>query len=110
VSPVVVAPGPSLTLRGPARSQGVLLVDGDLHVEGDVEHAGLIVVRGAVRARGGALRVRGALMAANTSGRGATIIGPGSRVSYSSCAVGRALVAASRPTPIRRRSWMEVTQ
>jgi hypothetical protein len=108
-SPVVIARPPSLTLRGPARSQGLLLVDGDLHVEGPVEHTGLVVVRGIVRARAGALRVRGALMIANTNGRGTTVIGPGSEVTYSSCAVGRALIAASRPTPIRRRSWMEVT-
>jgi hypothetical protein len=109
-SPVVAARAPALTLRGPARGQGLLLVDGDLRVEGVVDHAGLVVVRGAVDASRGALRVRGALMVANDDGRGASVIGPGSEVLYSSCAVARALIAASRPAPLRRRSWTEVTR
>jgi hypothetical protein len=109
-APVVLARAPGLTVRGPARGQGTLLVDGDLRVVGDVEFSGVVVVRGALDAADGALRVRGAVLVANASGRGATVLGPGSRVAYSSCAVAGALLAASRLTPIRRRSWAEVTR
>jgi hypothetical protein len=109
-SPVVHARGAELWLRGPARGQGVLLVDGDLRVEGELQYAGLVVVRGAVRAGAGALRLRGALMIANADGRGASELGPGSDVAYSSCAVARAAIAAARPVPVGRRAWSEVTR
>ena len=109
VSPIVHVRG-DLTLRGPARGQGVLLVDGDLRVDGAVDYAGLVLVRGVVRAGAGALRVRGTLMIASADGRGASRLGPGSIVGYSSCAVTRAAIAAGRPAPVGRRAWSEVTR
>jgi hypothetical protein len=92
------------TLRAPARWQGVLLVDGDLAVEGLVEGAGLVVVRGRLDAAGGALVLHGALRA-----RGGATLGAGSRVVRSRCALDRAARGAGKPVAHGRRAWQDVT-
>ncbi|HZF67046.1 MAG TPA: hypothetical protein VEZ47_03295, partial [Gemmatirosa sp.] len=92
------------TLRAPARWQGVLLVDGDLVVEGQVEGVGLVVVQGRVDATAGALLLHGALLA-----RQGVLLGPGSRVVRSRCALERAARAAGKPIAYGRRAWLDVT-
>jgi hypothetical protein len=92
------------TLRAPARWQGVLLVDGDLVVEGQVEGVGLVVVQGRVDATAGALLLHGALLA-----RAGVALGPGSRVVRSRCALERAARAAGKPIAYGRRAWLDVT-
>jgi hypothetical protein len=103
--PVVHLRGPAVLLRGPARFQGTLLVDGDLVVEGEVRGAGVVVVRGGVDASAGALVLDGALVA-----RGAVRLGAGSRVRASSCAAARAGAYAARAVPLGRRAWAEVVR
>lgn len=104
-APLVHVRGAGRTvLRAPARWQGVLLVDGDLAIEGAVEGAGVLVVQGTLDASAGALRLAGALLV-----RGDVRLGSGSRVARSACAVGRAARAAGKPTARGRRSWFEVT-
>jgi hypothetical protein len=93
-----------LRLRGPARGQGILLVDGDLDVEGDVYFDGVIVVRDDVRVSGGTLRVHGAVLAANDDASDGSLLGGRSRVTMSSCAMQRALLGAARPMPLARRA------
>jgi hypothetical protein len=105
--PIVLARG-GLALRGPARAQGVLLVDGDLDVAGSVTFAGVVIVRGAVRASLGALRVDGLLLVGG--GVATSVLGAGSRVGFSRCAVTRALDGVARVGALRRRSWAEVTR
>jgi hypothetical protein len=103
--PVIhVANARPLRLRGPARGQGILLVDGDLEVEGDVQFDGIVVVRDDVRVAGGALRVHGALLAADDDASGASLLGGRSRVTMSSCAMHRALLGAARALPLARRA------
>jgi len=101
--PLVLARG-GLALDG-GRAQGVLLVDGDLVLNGVVTFAGVIVVRGALHADAGALHLDGALL---VSGGGA--LGAGSHVRFSRCAVARALDGVARVGRIGRRSWAEVTR
>jgi hypothetical protein len=103
--PVVhVAHARPLLVRGPARGQGILLVDGDLEVDGDFEFDGLVVVRDDVRVVSGALRVRGVVLAANDDPTDGSILGGRSRVTFSSCALQRALLGAARVAPVERRA------
>ena len=103
--PVVRLRGAVVRLRGPARFQGTMLVDGDLVVEGKVRGAGVVVVRGAVDAGAGALVLDGALVAG-----GAVRLGAGSRVRASSCAADRAALYGARAVPLARRAWAEVVR
>jgi hypothetical protein len=108
--PVVHVRGAGRTvLRGPARMQGLLLVDGDLAIEGAVTVAGVVVVRGVVDGPG-ALALDGALLVAATPGARRSTLGPGSRLRHARCAITMATLAASRPIPLGRRSWVEVTR
>jgi hypothetical protein len=84
----------------------VLLVDGDLTLDGALDFAGLVVVRGAVHADGGALRLAGALVV----GAGRSALGAGSRLRWSRCALARATDGVARISVMRRRSWTEVTR
>lgn len=102
---LVVAKG-ALTVRGPARGQGMLVVDGDLTVDGAFDFDGVIVVRGALHADLGALRLTGALIV----GAGPSTLGPGSTVRWSRCATMRATDGVARISVMRRRSWTEVTR
>ncbi|MDF1505454.1 hypothetical protein [Roseisolibacter sp. H3M3-2] len=113
-APVVHLRGVGVTrIVGPARAQGVLLVDGDLEVVGDVEFAGVVLVRGALRGAGASLRVTGALLVRHRApaapGDPAVVLGPGSVVARSSCAVAGVTLAASRIMPLGRRGRVTVT-
>lgn len=98
--PVVYAPG-DLTLAG-GRGQGVLLVRGDLDLSAGTEFAGVVVVLGRVVTSGGGGRITGTLL---VGGTGTTILSAGARVSYSSCAVERALGANGTVRRLQTRSW-----
>jgi hypothetical protein len=70
-----------------------------------LDFAGAVVVRGALHAETGALRLRGALLVANGA-----VLGAGSSVRRSRCALTRATDGVARISVVRRRSWAEVTR
>ena len=87
--PLVYSPG-DLSLTG-GRGQGLLLVRGDLDLSGGVALSGVVVVLGRVTSSGAGGQVLGTLLVAGAGG--VSRLGPGMTVSYSACAVGRALLA-----------------
>ncbi|MEK6769231.1 MAG: PilX N-terminal domain-containing pilus assembly protein [Gemmatimonadota bacterium] len=103
--PVVYARG-DLTLSG-GRGQGLLLVEGDLTMEGGFVFDGIILARGALKFRGSGASVRGAIAAASV--RAGPELAPGAAsIGFSSCAMRRALSAAARTRPLGRRAWAEL--
>lgn len=86
--------------------QGILFVEGNLKLAGGFTFNGPIVVRGTVETSG-TNTVRGALAAANMSGGTNSVLGT-ALITYSSCAVNRALENAIPPKRIVDRAWMEV--
>ena len=105
--PVVYIRGTGTSaLFGPGRLQGTLIVDGSLDIIGRIDVAGLVVVNGALQTRLGTLVVDGALV---VRGNGAALAA-GSRVRRSRCALDRAAAAASRPSPLSRRAWVELVR
>ena len=101
--PIVYAPG-DLTLAG-GRGQGVLLVRGDLELSGGTEFTGVVIVLGRVITSGVGGRITGTLL---VGGSATSVLAAGARVSYSSCAVERALRANGTPHRLQSRSWAQL--
>ena len=98
--PIVYASG-SLSISG-GRGQGVLMVEGDLTINGNFSYNGLILVKGDLRANG-TLDVFGAVLT-----QGATDILGNANFSYSSCAVSSAFAGLSTPRRTKQRSWAQM--
>lgn len=102
--PVVHAPGDLLIDGG--RGQGMLLVDGDLTVQGGFEFFGAVLVRGALRGGRGGARITGVVSMVM---QGATEpLLDEIAVYFSRCAARKALLDIARPVPLKEQSWYEV--
>jgi hypothetical protein len=89
--------GASTTMQGGSRWRGLLSVAGDLIITGRVEVEGVLVVRGALDARGGELRVRGAVLVAPV-GPGTAQLGRSTQLQYNRCAQQMGLATVSEAT------------
>ncbi len=101
--PIVYATG-DMTINGDF-GQGILLVEGDLSVQGGFQFYGITIVKGRLKTTGTGGHFNGAVMAANVDLDDITVLGD-ALVQFSSCAVERALIAASPGTPLRSRGWL----
>ncbi len=103
--PVVHAAG-DLTIASAGSGQGVLLVQGDLEITGDFDFYGLLIVLGNLRV------ARGRILGAALASGGVVRVGSGAELSYSSCAVRRALRTAKLvlPHPLAQFSWLEILE
>ena len=105
--PIIYAKGPTSKLSLTSGSgQGILFVEGDLELAGNFTFNGPIVVRGTISSKGTSA-VHGAAVAANLNGGQNSILGT-ALISYSSCALNRALENAIPPKRLIERAWMEV--
>ncbi len=107
--PIIYAPGGTLRLNGGA-GQGILLVEGDLVVNGSFEFYGVVIVRGSMTTAGGgagSIHFRGAVMAANVNLDDNHIAG-NAQIQYSSCVVQRAETAAGVGSQLRSRGWLQL--
>ena len=101
--PVIHSTGDIVVTAG--RGQGLLLVDGRLRIEGPFVFAGVVLAGGGVETSGVGVTIYGTVLSGGASGvRWAATGG----VQRSSCAVSRALAAAARPVPVRRRGWSDL--
>ena len=92
-----------LNING-VQGQGVLLVNGDLDVQGGFEFYGPVLVRGSVNTQGTGGHFSGGVIAANVNLDQNDILG-NAVVTYSSCAIARALQNSAPAAPLRSRSW-----
>ena len=101
--PIIHRPGPLTLTSGTGGGQGILLVDGELTIEGDFHFYGLVIVKGEIQMKGD-VQITGAVIA------GAQLQSePGDLIQYSQCAVARALGAAGgEPAPLRSRGWLQM--
>ena len=84
--------------------QGILLVDGDLIVDGGFEWYGPVIVRGHVTTQGTGGHFNGAVMAADVNLEQNTVLGD-AIINYSSCAINEALVGSGVASRIPQRAW-----
>ena len=106
--PIIYAPGDLKLNTG--EGQGILLVEGDLNVQGKFEFYGVVIVRGSMKTAGGgagSIHFRGAVMAANVDLEETKIAG-NAQIQYSSCAVTRAQTAAGIGSQLRSRGWLQL--
>lgn len=101
--PVIYAPA-NLTINQDL-GQGILLVEGDLTVQGGFEFYGIVIVKGNLKTTGTGGHFNGAVMAANVDLNDNTVLGD-ALVQFSSCTVHKALSAASPATLLRSRGWV----
>jgi len=107
--PIVYAPG-DLKFTG-GFGQGILLVEGNLDVQGGFEFYGPVFIKGELTTQGTGGHFNGGVIAANVNLGSSTVLG-NALVSYSSCAVGRAVLGNSALTkvrPLAQRSWVDMS-
>lgn len=101
--PVMHAPG-DLIIDG-GRGQGLLLVDGDLILQGGLEFFGVVMVRGSLLGGPGGARIVGV---GSMAGQGATQpVLEGLAIELSRCVARKALLGIALPVPLTERSWYQ---
>ena len=101
--PIMYSPG-SMNISG-GSGQGILLVEGDLSVQGGFEFFGIIIVKQSLKTTGTGGHFNGSVMAANVDLDQNTVLG-NAIINYSGCAVQRALTAAGTGAQLRSRGWL----
>jgi hypothetical protein len=107
--PIIYRNG-DLKLQG-GRGQGILLVEGDLTATGGVVFYGPVYVTGTLSTSGNSgqgAKFFGGVIAGNVALDDLTKLAGGALVSYSSCAIKRALQGSANPTALAERSWAQL--
>jgi Tfp pilus assembly protein PilX len=102
----------NLALQG-GRGQGILLVEGDLTATGGMVFYGPVFVTGTLSTSGNksqGAKFYGGVVAGNVSLDDLTKLAGGALVTYSSCAIKRALDNTATPTSLAERSWVQLYQ
>jgi hypothetical protein len=98
-----------VTLNG-VQGQGILLVDGDLEVQGDYQFYGVTIVRGRLKTAGGGstdAHFWGAVMAENVDIEFQNLSGSAT-LNYSKCAITQALQMTGTVAPMVSRGWAQL--
>lgn len=94
------------TLNG-VRGQGILLVDGDLNVQGGFEFFGPVIVQGRLKTAGTGGHFNGGVLARNFDDETNMVVGD-AVVQYSSCAIETAIRNSAPLVPVTRRAWVDL--
>jgi hypothetical protein len=98
-----------LHLNGNGRGQGILLVNGDLEINGQFEFFGLIVVRDDLLKSNGTARIQGAVYAANLNLQDPKSFVSGNQdIFYSKCAIESTLRGSAILTRATERGWLQI--
>lgn len=89
------------------QGQGMLMVDGNLSIEGRMEFYGLIIVSGTLTTSGTGSKFNGSVIVINENNLLTDIAGDAS-FSYSSCALEKAFAAIGKGAPMRERGWVQL--
>jgi len=103
--PLIYVPG-DITINGNS-GQGLLLVEGNLRVQGGFEFYGVVIVKGQLITAGTGGHFNGGVLAANANLDQSAVLGDAA-VNYSSCAVAKALASGASGAQLRSRGWMQV--
>lgn len=108
--PIIYA-AQTLRINSKGYGQGILLVEGDLEVQGGFTFYGPVYVKGELKTAGTGGHFNGGVVAANVNLDTSTVLG-NAVVSFSSCAVTRAVLnnsALTRVRPLAMRSWVDLS-
>lgn len=109
--PIIYSEG-SMGLNSNRSGQGILIVEGDLTMNGSFQFYGIVIVTGRFNRGegGGGFRFHGAMMVGGGS-LGDSYIDGQPNIQFSTCSVTRALEendAVSRLFPVQQRSWIDL--
>lgn len=106
--PIIYHPGNGHINGG--RGQGILLVDGNLELNGNMEFYGIVIVNGNLTKTNGGARITGTMLVKGSSKIDATING-NPVIQYSRCAVQRASEWNPQTglVPVNSRSWLDLS-
>ena len=90
------------------RGQGILLVEGDLQINGSFEFNGLVIVKDDLEKGNGNAIIRGAVMARDATLFDDSSILGNTTYAYSHCAIERALRGSAQVVQARQRAWAEL--
>jgi cytoskeletal protein CcmA (bactofilin family) len=104
--PIIYAAG-TLHMNG-GRGQGILLVEGDVKINGQFEFYGLIVAKDDIIKGNGSAKLHGAIMSRN-----ANIVDPSDilgniTINYSQCSLERAMRGSAQVVQAKERAWTEL--
>jgi len=97
----------SLALNG-GRGQGILLVDGDVRINGNFEWYGLIVARDDIVKGNGNATLVGAIMARNANIADNSEVLGNITVNYSQCSLEHAMRGSAQVVQAKQRAWTEI--
>lgn len=106
--PTIYVPG-DLKITG-GRGQGLLIVEGNLEIQGQFEYYGPVIVRGWLKTTGSpqnAPRLYGGVIIINEDGE-LSQVGGNASIFYSSCALVRSLMNSASAAPLQERSWVNL--
>jgi hypothetical protein len=106
--PIIHATG-TITLNN-TQGQGILLVDGDLNVQGSYQFFGIVIIHGDLKTSGGGstdAHFWGGVMAKNADLSIQNLSGKAT-LNFSSCAILTALQATSPISMMRSRGWVQL--
>ena len=91
------------------RGQGIMLIHGDLHLNGNLDWFGLIVVSGDVRKGNGNPNMYGSVMSANSDmDLAGSEFNGNADFMYSQCSLERAMRGTAQVLQAKERSWTEL--
>jgi hypothetical protein len=92
------------------KGQGILIVDGNLELNGNIQFYGIVIVTGNLDKANGTANVNGTMMVKGITNLD-IILNGSPTIQYSSCAVKRAVTENSqaRLVPLGYRSWMDLS-
>ena len=96
----------SISING-IEGQGVLVVNGDLDVQGGFSFFGPVIVRGVLNTQGTGGHFNGGVIAANVNLDQNVVLGD-AVINYSTCALIKALTASATAFQMRERSWVNL--
>ena len=108
--PIIYA-AQTLRINSNGYGQGILLIEGDLEVQGGFTFYGPVFVKGELRTAGTGGHFNGGVLAANVDLSTSAVLG-NAVVTFSSCAVERAILnntALTKARPLARRSWVDLS-
>ena len=89
--------------------QGILLINGNLSIQGGFVYYGQIIARGTVKLTGTGNHVYGGIMAANVIDSTSTSqLSGNSSIHYSRCALTAVFLNTAMSTRAPQRSWIEL--
>ncbi|MGH7607853.1 MAG: hypothetical protein ACREME_10990, partial [Gemmatimonadales bacterium] len=108
--PIVHLKGAGVTSLNGIQGQGILLVDGDLNVQGSYEFFGVTIIRGGLTTAGGGTtdaHFWGTVMAQNVNLNLQNLSGKAT-LNYSKCAIIQALQMTQPVAPMVSRGWAQL--